>query len=145
VAYRAVAYLSTAVAGLTLADIDHLLVDARAHNQVAGVTGVLLYDGHQFFQYFEGPEENAERIYERIRNSRMHVEINELHDYTLHRPRFHHWHMSCRNPHGSVLQKLCNTEWLHALEQLQEEVGQGSGTPALRDLLAFWERQVRVA
>ncbi len=143
-AYRAVAYVSTAVTGLTPADIDHLLVDARAHNQLASVTGVLLYDGHHFYQYFEGPEENVERIYERIRTSRMHVELDERHNYSLPRPRFNHWHMSCRHPEGSVLQKLSNTQWLHALEQLQEEVGQGSGTPALRELLGFWERQVQL-
>jgi len=32
---RAVAYVSTAVSGLTPAEVDHLLVDARAHNQLA--------------------------------------------------------------------------------------------------------------
>ena len=43
--HRAVAYTSTAVAGLTPADLDHLLVDARAHNRMEGVTGGLDLSG----------------------------------------------------------------------------------------------------
>ena len=76
--HRAVAYVSTAVAGRTPADLDRLLIDARAHNRMEGVTGVLLHDGHRFFQYFEGPPAGVEKIYARIRDSRMHVGLQEL-------------------------------------------------------------------
>ncbi|MGH8054411.1 MAG: BLUF domain-containing protein [Stenotrophomonas sp.] len=137
---RAVAYVSTAVAGLTPTDLDHLLVDARAHNQMAGVTGVLLYDGHRFFQYFEGPAEGMERIYERIKNSRMHVQLHELHNGPVDHLYFSHWHMGCRLTEGSILQKISTQQWLHEVELLQDDVAQDAASPALRELLAFWEQ-----
>jgi len=139
--YRAVAYASTAVAGLTPADIDHLLVDARAHNQLAGVTGVLLYDGQQFFQYFEGSQEGVARVYERIMASTMHVNVRVLHDGHVDQLYFSQWHMGSSHAEGSVLQKLSNQQWLREAELLQEDVAEaGQGTPALRELLSFWEQ-----
>ncbi len=138
---RAVAYVSTAVSGLTPVEIDHLLVDARAHNQLAGVTGVLLYDGQQFFQYFEGPEEGMARIYERIRNSRMHVHLQELHNGPVESLYFSHWHMGCSLTDGSMLQKISTQQWEHEVGNLQDDIAQDAASPALRELLAFWEQQ----
>lgn len=139
--YRAVAYVSTAVAGLTPADVDHLLVDARAHNQLAGVTGVLLYDGRRFFQYFEGPEEGMARIYERIRNSHMHIDLDELHNGSVESLHFSQWHMGCSHTEDSVLQKLSTQQWQREAEFLQDDLAQPGASPALRELLAFWKQQ----
>ncbi len=137
--YRAIAYVSTAVAGLESADIDHLLVDARAHNQLAGVTGVLLYDGQRFFQYFEGEDEGVARVYARILASTMHVNVQVLHDDHVDRRHFAQWHMGSSDAEGSVLQKLSNQQWQHEAEVLQEDVCEmGQGSPALRELLVFW-------
>ena len=140
---RAVAYVSTAVAGLGTADLDHLLVDARAHNQLAGVTGVLLFDGRQFFQYFEGPEEGVDRAYERIRNSHMHVDLRELYSAPVDKLHFSQWHMGCTHTEGSVLQQLSTQQWQREAEFLQDEVAQSDASPALRELLAFWAQHNR--
>jgi len=138
---RAVAYVSTAVAGLSTADLDHLLVDARAHNQVVGVTGVLLFDGQRFFQYFEGPEEGVARAYERIRNSHMHVDLRELHNDVVQTLHFSQWHMGCSHTEGSVLQQLSTQQWQREAEFLQDELEQAGASPALQELLAFWAQQ----
>lgn len=135
---RAVAYISTAVAGLSNDDLDHLLVDARAHNQVAGVTGVLLFDGQRFFQYFEGPEDGMERAYERIRQSRMHVELQELHNDVVDARHFSQWHMGCTHTEGSVLQQLSTRQWQREVEYLEDDAAQPGASPALRELLDFW-------
>ncbi|WP_313494888.1 BLUF domain-containing protein [Stenotrophomonas sp.] len=140
---RAVAYVSTAVAGLGTADLDHLLVDARAHNQLAGVTGVLLFDGRKFFQYFEGPEEGVARAYERIRNSHMHVDLRELYSAPVDSLHFSQWHMGCTQTVGSVLQQLSTQHWQREAEFLQDEVAQSDASPALRELLAFWAQHNR--
>ncbi|MGE8214477.1 MULTISPECIES: BLUF domain-containing protein [unclassified Stenotrophomonas] len=138
---RAVAYVSTAVAGLGTTDLDHLLVDARAHNQLAGVTGVLLFDGQQFFQYFEGPEEGVARAYERIRNSHMHVDLRELYSAPVDNLHFSQWHMGCTHTEGSVLQQLSTQQWQREAEFLQDDIAQSGASPALRELLAFWTQQ----
>ncbi|MHC6217286.1 BLUF domain-containing protein [Stenotrophomonas acidaminiphila] len=139
--HRAVAYTSTAVAGLTPADLDHLLVDARAHNRMEGVTGVLLYDGQRFFQYFEGPDAGVERIYARIRQSRMHVELDVLQDGPVQKLHFMQWHMGCARTDGSVLLQLSSRQWQQEARYLEEDLAHAGDTPGLRGLLAFWERQ----
>lgn len=139
--HRAVAYTSTAVAGLTPADLDHLLVDARAHNSMEGVTGVLLYDGQRFFQYFEGPDAGVERIYARIRESRMHVELDVLQDGPVQKLHFMQWHMGCARTDGSVLLQLSSRQWQQEARYLEEDLAHAGDTPGLRGLLAFWEQQ----
>lgn len=143
--HQAVAYISTAVAGLTPADLDHLLVDARAHNHMEGVTGVLLHDGHRFFQYFEGPKDGVARIYARIRASRMHVELEELQNGPVEQLYFTQWHMGCSHTEGSVLQALSNRQWRQEARYLHEDVARAGDAPGLRELLAFWERQQQAA
>jgi hypothetical protein len=137
----AVAYVSVAVAGLTPADLDHLLVDARAHNRLEGVTGVLLHDGHRFFQYFEGPQDGVARIYARVLASRMHVELEELRNGPVERLYFTSWHMGCSHTEGSVLQQLSSRQWRQEAGYLREDVALAGNPPGLRELLAFWERQ----
>jgi hypothetical protein len=139
--HRAVAYTSTAVAGLTPADLDHLLVDARARNRMEGVTGVLLYDGQRFFQYFEGPDAGVERIYARIRGSRMHVELDVLQDRPVQQLHFMQWHMGCTRTDGSVLLQLSSRQWQQQARYLGEDLARAGDTPGLRGLLAFWEQQ----
>ena len=47
---HAIAYASEARADLQTTDLDRLLADATAFNRVAGVTGVLMFDGSRFLQ-----------------------------------------------------------------------------------------------
>lgn len=90
---QAIAYCSRAVAGLTLHQVDHLAQDAAAHNQIAGVTGVLLTDGKRFLQYLEGPEEGVRLAYARIINARSHTEMVELGRSSGGPRRFPYWPM----------------------------------------------------
>lgn len=53
---RAIAYTSVAFEGIQASDIDRILAAATSFNKVAGVTGVLMFDGTRFLQYFEGPK-----------------------------------------------------------------------------------------
>ncbi len=136
--YRAIAYVSTAAGGLHTEDIDRLLVDARAHNQLAGVTGVLLYDGSRFFQYFEGPDQGVARIYARIQASRMHVQLEELFDENIEMTFFTQWHMGCTKTEGSTLQKYSTGQWHREANFLLQ--GPHTGAPEiLQDLVKFWE------
>ena len=49
---HAVAYVSDAIEGIETSDIDQILQAAVGFNKVAGVTGVLMFDGQRFLQYF---------------------------------------------------------------------------------------------
>ncbi|WP_232015531.1 BLUF domain-containing protein [Stenotrophomonas maltophilia] len=58
--------------------VDDLTRAAARFNLEAGVTGVLLYDGHRFLQYIEGPEDSINVVYGRILGARSHCELLEL-------------------------------------------------------------------
>ncbi len=138
--HRAVAYTSTAVAGVGPAELDRLLVDARTNNRMHGVTGVLLHDGRRFFQYFEGPPAGVEHIYARIRGSRLHVALEGLQDGPVERLHFSQWHMGCAHAERSALLQLGNQQWRREAAYLHQDVAQAGDSPGLRELLVFWER-----
>lgn len=77
---RHIAYVSTAQPDLSAQCIDALLLDARTFNARIGVTGVLLYDGQRFFQYFEGTDYATDQVMSRIRASGRHRQIQLLAD-----------------------------------------------------------------
>ena len=72
---HAIAYASEARADLQTTDLDRLLADATAFNRVAGVTGVLMFDGSRFLQYLEGPEDGIDSVYQRIVNARSYCRV----------------------------------------------------------------------
>ena len=57
---RSIAYISSVTRALSDEELERLLVDARSFNESVGVTGVLLYNGNSFFQYFEGDPVSCE-------------------------------------------------------------------------------------
>lgn len=75
---QAIAYVSKAAKNLSVKDLNGVIQRADVFNKLAGVTGLLLFDGARFLQYFEGPEEGMETVYSRILDSSFHTEIVEL-------------------------------------------------------------------
>ena len=69
---RSIAYSSSTTGTLPDAELERLLADARSFNESVGVTGVLLYNGASFFQYFEGDTVACERVFKRIIGSSRH-------------------------------------------------------------------------
>jgi len=62
-----ITYISTARPELPGIAIDDILAVSRRHNMVAGVTGLLLYDGYRFLQALEGEAAAVEQTLERIK------------------------------------------------------------------------------
>lgn len=137
--YHAIAYVSTAVAGLTTEDIDRLLIDARARNQLKSVTGVLLYDGLRFFQYLEGPEHGVSKIYARIQSSALHSQIEELFSAPVNATYFNQWYMACSKTDGSILQQFCTKEWRREAPYIAEDHA-GESPEVLQKLIEFWNQ-----
>ena len=75
---RAIAYRSDAADGVSVDRLNALVRDASHHNRLAGVTGVLLFDGSRFLQYIEGPEDGIDFVYSRLINAKSHKNVAEL-------------------------------------------------------------------
>ena len=80
-------------------DLDQLLLDARVANELADVTGALLYGGQRFFQYLEGTRADVEQIYARIARASQHHRLEILEQGRVDKRVFQRWHMGSPMPH----------------------------------------------
>lgn len=92
-ALRAICYTSQLLPGLGWDKLDELVQDAAEFNVTAGVTGLLLFDGSNVLQYFEGPEDGVRIAYSRIVGSTSHMDIVELGRGIVGRRNFPYWSM----------------------------------------------------
>jgi hypothetical protein len=128
-------YRSRATRPLEAGDLDALLLDARANNQMLNVTGALLHDGKTFLQYLEGTAHGVDHVFARIERASQHAGIEKLqHGPTAFR-HFQRWHMGFAQAPASLLQRLSQEQWTRALPWLEDE---DASAPGLGHLLAFW-------
>ena len=59
-------YFSTAQLGLSVQELEKILVSAVANNQRKGVTGLLLFNGLNFLQILEGAPAEVDDLYDKI-------------------------------------------------------------------------------
>jgi Sensors of blue-light using FAD len=133
---RCIAYVSSALHPLSEAELEALLLDARRFNQHVAVTGVLLFHDGSFFQYFEGPPAGVEAVYARVKASRSHHMIIELHDAPIDERLFGQWLMGFTHAPASELLTLQNAQWRRASRALSRQTGALS--PGAFLLQAFW-------
>lgn len=133
----AVAYVSSATRRFTPDELDALLLDARAFNAIAGVSGALLHQDGSFFQYFEGTKTGVGEVYSRIKASRRHRGLIELIAAPVNQRHFSTWSMGFAEPVASELQSISQASWR---EQLQAASLHDAPAPGLTLLLSFWKR-----
>ncbi|NJO38997.1 MAG: BLUF domain-containing protein [Rhizobiales bacterium] len=91
-------YASAASKSLTTADLDKMLTAARARNEQAGITGILLYHDGSFLQVLEGEEEVVSEIYERIVQDPRHCALNLVFRGAIEARNFGAWSMGFYRP-----------------------------------------------
>jgi hypothetical protein len=108
---HAFAYVSDAVEGIGAADIDRILAEASSFNRVAGVTGVLMFDGLRFLQYLEGPDDGVNSAAQRVLNARSHRRIVELARGEVATRHFPRWTMASARIEPDVMREIVDAEW----------------------------------
>ncbi|KAF1016310.1 MAG: hypothetical protein GAK31_01800 [Stenotrophomonas maltophilia] len=78
---------------------------------MAGVTGVLMFDGRRFLQYLEGPEDGIASVYPRIANARTHAGVHVLQQGAVERRMFPRWTMGARQIDAEVLSQIIDAPW----------------------------------
>jgi hypothetical protein len=135
---HAIAYTSTATRALRSVEIDGLLLDARGFNAMSEVTGVLLFNGTEFFQYFEGLSANVNAVYERINRASSHADIRELMNAPIADRQFETWHMGfCWAP-MTALQELAQAKWEESLPVTRTSFQRTDGIALLVHYWSKW-------
>ncbi|BDU16649.1 BLUF domain-containing protein [Lysobacter auxotrophicus] len=137
-ALHAIAYISAATRELQSVEIDGLLLDARGFNAMSGVTGVLLFNGTEFFQYFEGLSVSVNAVYERIRQARSHADIRELLNAPIAIRQFESWHMGFCRPPITALQELAQARWQESLPVTRTSFQRADGVALLVHYWSKW-------
>lgn len=133
---QAVAYLSEVRRPMSVGEIDRLLISSSAHNSLAAITGVLLYDGSQFFQYFEGPPAGVRQTYDRIKQSSRHFVIAEVYNGPIAERHFPGWQMACRKVLAGSIVELSAQRWSRTRIALSAV---GKQPEPISQLLKFWD------
>ncbi len=113
---------SEAVEGLSIEQLEALVADAARFNKVAGVTGVLLYDGARFVQYFEGPEDGVASVYERVLQATSHTGVVELARGRVSTRQFPYWSMHRLPADQLLVGKLARADWSRFKKSEPEEI-----------------------
>jgi hypothetical protein len=135
-------YRSRATRPLDTGDMDALLLDARANNQMVDVTGALLHHGQAFLQYLEGPSHGVAHVFARIQRASQHAGIETLQHGPTPLRHFQRWHMGFARAPDSLLQKLSHEQWTRTVPWLEDEE---AASPGLGHLLAFWNQATHTA
>jgi len=135
-----IAYVSTATAAMTVAELEALLLEIRQLNEVHAITGVLLYSDGNFMQYIEGPAQPLQAAYARIGASRRHTDIIEIFNRPVRARTFSGWHMGFAQPARSELMALSTAQWQTATDEISDA---DASAPGLLLLKGFWERALR--
>ncbi len=132
---QAIAYVSNATVEFTPGLLEALLVEARALNAEAAITGVLLFNDGNFMQYFEGPVAAVGETYQRVLASRRHRDVVELMHAPVQQRSFGTWDMGLARPSPSELLAISTARWerVVAMRSLAAEE-----TPGLVLLKGFW-------
>lgn len=133
----ATAYVSSASRAFLEEDLERLLVSARQFNLQNQVTGVLLYDEGNFFQYVEGPSDGIERVYQKIEASTSHSGIIRLFKRQVLARSFQDWNMGFTKAPKSLLLNLSQASWAEILSSQKGKPNIGMGVGLLID---FWSQ-----
>lgn len=88
-----IVYVSAATTPMTDDDVAAILVQARANNQRADMTGALLYNSGRFIQIIEGPDEQLRAQYAKIVADPRHNNVQMISEKRIARRQFPEWTM----------------------------------------------------
>jgi hypothetical protein len=89
-------YVSSATHELDAGDIQTILDSSVRHNELQGVTGLLLYSDGNFIQVLEGEEEAVDETMSRILDDPRHKDINIIARIPKVEREFGQWSMGFR-------------------------------------------------
>ncbi len=93
-----VVYRSRAVKSLSPPELHDLTAASQRRNRRDGITGLMLYDNENFFQWLEGPVDRVERLMASIRADSRHTDVQVLNEQPAEMRTFGAWTMKLAAP-----------------------------------------------
>ncbi|HEX4917453.1 MAG TPA: BLUF domain-containing protein [Limnobacter sp.] len=86
-------YTSTQTGSMERSAFASLCASSSAKNRILGISGVLLFNGHEFLQCLEGPAAHVSAVYAAILKDPRHNDIRLLHHSAITDRMFDGWAM----------------------------------------------------
>lgn len=102
-------YASRATEPMSPARVDDILRNARAHNQVHDITGLLVFDHRSFLQVLEGDRQALSDLYSRLVRDPRHTQLLLMECVPVDERVFSDWSMgfvAADDTHRRVLLRL---------------------------------------
>lgn len=113
-------YSSRVGRSVRFADAESIAADSATRNELAGLSGLLLYTPSHFIQVLEGEEGAVRRTLERIGRDPRHSHLRVISERRVAAPRFGRWSMHATMPRSELrpeaLESLGPDEALRLLE-----------------------------
>jgi diguanylate cyclase (GGDEF)-like protein/PAS domain S-box-containing protein len=90
-------YASRPATAVSQSLLDAIVSEARAFNQLNGITGHLIHFDGVFVQYLEGREADIQRLYAMVREDQRHRDVTLVSEGTLIKRLFAGWTMGVRS------------------------------------------------
>lgn len=131
-----VSYMSLQSRLMTRDEMDNMLFQIREKNKRLAITGLLLLIQGKFVQYIEGPEEEIDRVYEKIKIDPRHNELLLLDDGDINERQFKDWSMAFKRIDDKDVESLVGFKDLE-LDRLFLEPTDEKKHPVLKILYNF--------
>jgi hypothetical protein len=96
-------YVSSAQPSFDLAQIEQMLIRARAKNRRLGITGLLIHRSGNFMQYIEGDKTAVKDLFATIAHDARHHGCVVLAEGPMRERQFDGWDMNFRQAFGQPL------------------------------------------
>ena len=104
-ALHEIIYVSLATRNLAQAELLALLDEARVYNEAHGITGLLMYHGHEFLQLLEGERAEVEALFAAIHGDARHQQVYTLWEGPVTARSFDRWAMGFVSPDEAALRE----------------------------------------
>lgn len=132
-----VSYMSSQASVLHEKDIENLLFQVREKNKRLAITGLLLLIQGKFIQYIEGPENEIDKVYQKIKTDPRHNDLLLLDKGELEERQFTDWSMAYKKVKDADIEKLVGYKDLKLDELFFVNKDERSAHPVLKVLYNF--------
>lgn len=132
-----VSYMSNQANVLSEKDIEKLLFQVREKNKRLAITGLLLLIQGKFIQYIEGPQEEIEKVYVKIKQDPRHNDLLLLDKGNLKERQFNDWSMAYKKIQDAEIEKLIGYKDLKLDELFFSNKTERTAHPVLQILYNF--------
>ena len=116
-------YTSFADTDLSPAEISQILLTSRRRNEKNGITGLLIYHDRCILQVLEGPEDQVNACFERVRSDKRHSRLRVISRAEAQSKLFSRWFMGYETPGDLTALGQKSMITLDQLETRLNEVG----------------------